>query len=1138
MPTPAGRLTELGGERVYEISDAVGLPPFLICLASPSDHWMFVSSAGALTAGRRSADEALFPYTTDDRLHDDGEKTGPKTILRVGGGVFGSESGAAPWEPFSIRQDGLYRVSRRLCKSVWANKLWFEETNHDLGLTFSYAWMNSERFGFVRRAWLHNRGERPLDIELLDGVQNLMPAGLGRRFQMEYSPLADAYKESELDGPLGLALFRLASIPIDASEPSESLRATAVWSTGLERSGFLLSSRQLEAFRRAQPLFPETHGRGCRGAYFQMASLSLAPGQTRDWYLVADVGLDAAEVVALGAELQAGRVSGAELERDIARGTESLIRVVAQADGLQSSADELSTIRHFSNVLFNCMRGGRPEGGYTVGKRDIQRFFAATSPRVAAKHRGFLEALAPSLRHADFLDAARLENDPDLERLSHEYLPLGFGRRHGDPSRPWNIFNIRLKDAAGEPVLDYQGNWRDIFQNWEALAWSYPGYALSMVFKFLDASTADGYNPYRLTRDGFEWEVLDPHDAWSFIGYWGDHQVIYLLKLLEICERFWPGRLEALLYRRVFSYANLPYRIKPHEAQVQDPQDTIVFDAAAHEVTMARTRTRGTEGKLLAGPDGSPCRANLGEKLLVLLLARLASFVPEAGLWLNTQRPEWNDANNALVGNGASVVTVCYLRRFLCFLAGLLPKEAGAGCEVAVELVPAFRGILAALCEGAPARFDDRQRRVFLDAVACPFSAYRTGLYTEGLSGATTTLAWAEVQALLTAALRLVDHTIAANRREDGLYHAYNLIAFSAEGIKVRRLYEMLEGQVAVLSSGALSAEQALGVLDALRDSALYRRDRGSYLLYPDRKLPGFLQKNRVPAERVRRSRLLSALLAAGDRSLVLCDVQGGFHFAAELRNAKVLEQVLDGHLQGPLAELVRAERPAIRELYEEVFDHRSFTGRSGTFFKYEGLGCIYWHMVSKLAVAVQEVVAAAQRAGAKEQILTGLLGHYWAIREGIGVHLPPAVYGAFPIDPYSHSPAFLGAQQPGMTGQVKEDILTRWGEVGIQVEDGRIALHPDFIRPQELAEQGAAFRFVDLEGETQELLLPAQSFAFTLCQVPFVVHRAGPPRMVAIRHAGGDHTVLGLSLDRNTSQHIFERSGVVARVDVYLGAP
>ena len=40
------------------------------------------------------------------------------------------------------------------------------------------------------------------------------------------------------------------------------------------------------------------------------------------------------------------------------------------------------------------------------------------------------------------------------------------------------------------------------------------------------------------------------------------------------------------------------------------------------------------------------------EKLLVLLLTKLTNLVPEGGIWMNTQRPEWNDANNALVGKG------------------------------------------------------------------------------------------------------------------------------------------------------------------------------------------------------------------------------------------------------------------------------------------------------------------------------------------------------------------------------------------------------------------------------------------------------------------------------------------------------
>ena len=38
------------------------------------------------------------------------------------------------------------------------------------------------------------------------------------------------------------------------------------------------------------------------------------------------------------------------------------------------------------------------------------------------------------------------------------------------------------------------------------------------------------------------------------------------------------------------------------------------------------------------------------EKLLVLLMAKLSNFIPSGGIWMNTQRPEWNDANNALVG--------------------------------------------------------------------------------------------------------------------------------------------------------------------------------------------------------------------------------------------------------------------------------------------------------------------------------------------------------------------------------------------------------------------------------------------------------------------------------------------------------
>ena len=89
--------------------------------------------------------------------------------------------------------------------------------------------------------------------------------------------------------------------------------------------------------------------------------------------------------------------------------------------------------------------------------------------------------------------------DALLERFAYEYLPLTFSRRHGDPSRPWNKFNIDVLNEDGTWKKNYEGNWRDIFQNWEALCYSYPEFTENIIAIFLNASTIDGYNPYRIS---------------------------------------------------------------------------------------------------------------------------------------------------------------------------------------------------------------------------------------------------------------------------------------------------------------------------------------------------------------------------------------------------------------------------------------------------------------------------------------------------------------------------------------------------------------------------------------------------------------------------------------------------------------
>ena len=269
--------------------------------------------------------------------------------------------------------------------------------------------------------------------------------------------------------------------------------------------------------------------------------------------------------------------------------------------------------RHFSHVMFNVMRGGVFVGDGEVARSDLAAFLHRRNTSVAARHEAWIAGLPDRMPVNRLLAEAASLHDPQMERLCHEYLPLTFGRRHGDPSRPWNRFAIDTHNEDGSRKIAYEGNWRDIFQNWEALAFSYPEYVESMVCKFVNASTPDGHNPYRLTQDGIDWEVLDPNDPWSYIGYWGDHQIAYLLKLLECSRAHHPGRLEGFLARKMFAYADVPYRIRPYSEILNNPHETIDFDHESAARSTRRVAEIGGDGKLVPGSGGTVYLVNLGE---------------------------------------------------------------------------------------------------------------------------------------------------------------------------------------------------------------------------------------------------------------------------------------------------------------------------------------------------------------------------------------------------------------------------------------------------------------------------------------------------------------------------------------------
>ena len=553
-----GEYVNLEGETFYKIENYNQMKDFFISVVSDSDHWMFISTRGGLTAGRVNSESALFPYYTDDKISDGSPYTGSRTVTLATRG-----DKTSLWEPFSEQYNGIYNITRNLYKNVFGDKLVFEEINHDLSLTFRYSWRTSDKFGFVKTSTLVNNGDSSAQVEIVDGIENLIPYGVEPDVQGSLSCLVDAYKKNELEADSGLGLYSMSSILVDRAEPSEALSTTTVWSVGLPNSKKLVSSLQLDNFRHGESIEQELDVRGRRGAYFVSDTIKLAASAESSWSIVAEINQGPAKVKDLIADLHSNQNIKQEIEDDIALGSENLARIVGISDGLQVTEDELSANHHFANVLFNVMRGGLFVDNYSVPKADFIEFVKGFNRDVYSNFQSFFDGLEDSFHYSDLIKAASKQNDAGVQRICFEYLPLSFSRRHGDPSRPWNKFNIKVKQDDGSQLLNFEGNWRDIFQNWEALSFSIPNYIESMICKFVNASTADGYNPYRITKAGIDWEKPEPTDPWANIGYWGDHQIIYLLKFLEFSNDHHPGTLRDFLTRDLFCYANVPYKIKP-----------------------------------------------------------------------------------------------------------------------------------------------------------------------------------------------------------------------------------------------------------------------------------------------------------------------------------------------------------------------------------------------------------------------------------------------------------------------------------------------------------------------------------------------------------------------------------------------
>ena len=190
---------------------------------------------------------------------------------------------------------------------------------------------------------------------------------------------------------------------------------------------------------------------------------------------MANVEQSQSNVVDLICQLSSPDAVTDSIARSIAQGSDALTRIVAAADGLQKTAEENVSAHHYANVLFNILRGGIVSDQYRIPSRNFSGHIEFFNRKVHRQHRKLLESLPEKIAYGQLCTTIEQTGDLQLLRLSREFLPITFGRRHGDPSRPWNQFAIKLIDDQGQSPADLPGQLARYFPELGGVAAQLPG---------------------------------------------------------------------------------------------------------------------------------------------------------------------------------------------------------------------------------------------------------------------------------------------------------------------------------------------------------------------------------------------------------------------------------------------------------------------------------------------------------------------------------------------------------------------------------------------------------------------------------------------------------------------------------------
>lgn len=435
-----------------------------------------------------------------------------------------------------------------------------------------------------------------------------------------------------------------------------------------------------------------------------------------------------------------------------------------------------------------------------------------------------------------------------------------YSRKHGDLERDYNFFTT-------SPTYYSQGNgnYRDINQNRRMDIFFTPEIKDYNIHSFIELIQLDGYNPLVVEKIHYRYENMndslttflkdsndlnelnnffkdefEPGELLTFVqeenislttpfeeflayilcnssqtleaehgeGFWIDHWT-YNLDLIENYLKVYPDKINELMFNR-------KYRFYKNQATVQERAIKYIDNKQGFRQYGAVNLIdeMDSSSQWVHSLEEEPMSTNLYSKLILLASIKTATIAPYGyGISMEAGKPGWNDSLNGLPGLfGSSTSELFDLKRLVKLLEGISIKN--------IELPVEADSFLDKLLNHLTSLEKDDQ--TFWDKTTTLLEDYRNKIYHH-FSGKITTIDVKKVRKLLDVlAKRIEKAIIAVNKSTDNeLIPTYYYFERIKDEFKPYPVSPFLEGMVKKMRLTD-EKEDAKNIYEAVKSSDIY----------------------------------------------------------------------------------------------------------------------------------------------------------------------------------------------------------------------------------------------------------------------------------------------------------------------------